>query len=42
LPLPTIQFGTGDEHRCDRILARAKHQPGGQRLPQPGPRESTR
>jgi uncharacterized protein involved in outer membrane biogenesis len=40
--LPTIQFGTGDDHRCDRILARAKHQPGGQRLPKPGPQESTR
>jgi hypothetical protein len=40
--LPTIQFGIGDDHRCDRILAQAKHQPGGQRLPKPGPQESTR
>jgi hypothetical protein len=31
--LPTIQFGTGEDHRCDGILARAKQQPGGQRLP---------
>ncbi len=31
--LPTIQFGN-DDHRCDQILTRAKHQTGGQRLPQ--------
>jgi AsmA family protein len=31
--LPTIQFGTGEDHRCDALLARAKQQPGGQRLP---------
>jgi uncharacterized protein involved in outer membrane biogenesis len=36
--LPTIQFGTGEDHRCDQTLARAKRQPGGQRLPrQAGP-----
>ena len=35
--LPTIQFGTGDDDRCARSLVRAKHQPGGQRLP-PAPR----
>jgi AsmA family protein len=40
--LPTIQFGTGDDHRCDRVLAQAKQHPGGERLPQPGPRESAR
>jgi len=40
--LPTIQFGTGDDHRCDNILARAKQQPGGQRLPAPGNRETRR
>jgi hypothetical protein len=34
--LPTIQFGTGEDHRCDATLARAKQQPGGQRLPQAG------
>jgi AsmA family protein len=31
--LPTIQFGTDDDHRCDRILARAKQQPNGQHQP---------
>jgi AsmA family protein len=41
--LPTIQFGTGEDHRCDRLLARAKQQPGGQHLPrQAGPRRSVR
>jgi uncharacterized protein involved in outer membrane biogenesis len=35
--LPTIQFGTGDDHRCDQILARAKQQTGGQHLPRPSP-----
>ena len=35
--LPTIQFGTGDDHRCDRILARAKQQPGGRILPRGSP-----
>ncbi len=39
--LPTIQFGTGDDHRCDNLLARAKQQAGGQRLPAPN-RESSR
>ena len=33
--LPTIQFVTGEDHRCDALLARAKQQPGGQRLPPP-------
>jgi uncharacterized protein involved in outer membrane biogenesis len=32
--LPTIQFGTGEDHQCDQILARAKQQAGGRRLPQ--------
>jgi AsmA family protein len=40
--LPTIQFGTGDEHHCARILAQAKQQPGGQRLLGPKGRESGR
>jgi len=40
--LPTIQFGTGEDHHCDRILAQAKQQPGGQRLPGPRGRESAR
>ena len=40
--LPTIQFGVGEDHRCDRILAQAKREPGGQRLPPPKPRESAR
>jgi AsmA family protein len=31
--LPTIQFGTGDDHRCDQILAHAEQQTGGKRLP---------
>jgi AsmA family protein len=31
--LPTIQFGTGDDHRCDNLLAQAKQLPGGRRLP---------
>jgi hypothetical protein len=38
--LPTIQFGTGEDHRCDQILARAKQQTGGQRLPHQGPSHS--
>ncbi len=40
--LPTIQLGVGDDHRCDRILAQAKAQPGGQRLPPPANRETSR
>jgi hypothetical protein len=40
--LPTIQFGAGDEHRCDGILARAKQLPGGQRLPRPNAQETVR
>jgi AsmA family protein len=38
--LPTIQFGTGEDHRCNALLARAKQQPGGRRLPPPN--EQTR
>jgi uncharacterized protein involved in outer membrane biogenesis len=30
--LPTIQFGVGDDGRCNNLLARAKRQPGGQQL----------
>jgi uncharacterized protein involved in outer membrane biogenesis len=33
--LPTIQFGTGDDHRCDRILAQRHQTPGGQNQPRP-------
>jgi AsmA family protein len=40
--LPTIQFGTGEDHRCDALLARAKQQPGGQRLPPPHNQEPMR
>ena len=41
--LPTIQFGTGDDdHHCDRILARVRQQPGGQRLPGGRAQESAR
>jgi hypothetical protein len=40
--LPTIQFGVGEERRCDRILSQAKQQPGGQRLPVPKNQETTR
>ena len=36
--LPTIQFGIGEQHQCERILAYEKHQPGGQRLPSPSHR----
>jgi uncharacterized protein involved in outer membrane biogenesis len=31
--LPTIQFGSGDDNRCQRLLASARQQPGGERLP---------
>jgi AsmA family protein len=31
--LPTIQFGTADDKKCERILASARRQPGGERLP---------
>jgi uncharacterized protein involved in outer membrane biogenesis len=31
--LPTIQFGVGDDHRCDRLLHEARAEPGGSRLP---------
>jgi len=34
--LPTIQFGTGDDQRCERLLVQAKQKPGGQALPGPG------
>jgi AsmA family protein len=40
--LPTIQFGTGDDHRCDNLLAQAKQMPGGQRLPRAQVQETTR
>jgi AsmA family protein len=33
--LPTIQFGTGDDHRCDRLLGHAKTEANGARLPTP-------
>jgi uncharacterized protein involved in outer membrane biogenesis len=33
--LPMIQLGVGDDHRCDHILAEAKQQQNGQRLPSP-------
>lgn len=36
--LPTIQFGVGDSHRCDRVLATEKAQPGGRHLPEPARR----
>jgi hypothetical protein len=39
--LPMIQLGVGDDHRCDALLARAKQQAGGQRLPPPN-RQSER
>ncbi len=31
--LPTIQFGIGDDGRCNNLLTRAKRQGGGQQLP---------
>ncbi|MBV8613432.1 MAG: AsmA family protein [Acetobacteraceae bacterium] len=40
--LPTIQFGTDDDHRCDRLLAAARRKPGGERLPNQGAAGSTR
>ncbi|MBV9251925.1 MAG: AsmA family protein [Acetobacteraceae bacterium] len=40
--LPTIQFGVGDDHRCDRLLAQAKSEPGGQRLPSPKDQQTNR
>jgi uncharacterized protein involved in outer membrane biogenesis len=33
--LPTIQFGVGDDHRCDRLLHEARAEPEGSRLPAP-------
>jgi AsmA family protein len=33
--LPTIQFGSGDDHRCDNLLAGARREAGGRRLPAP-------
>lgn len=40
--LPTIQFGTGDDGRCAQLLARARQQPNGQRLPRPATQETAR
>jgi AsmA family protein len=40
--LPTIQFGTDDDHRCDRLLAEARLKPGGERLPNRGAAENRR
>jgi len=40
--LPTIQFGTGEDHRCHALLGRAKQQPGGERLPDPQRRQTPR
>ncbi|MEJ0020171.1 MAG: AsmA family protein [Acetobacteraceae bacterium] len=37
--LPTIQFGTGDDNRCEYLMGRAKQRAGGERLP--GGRRST-
>jgi uncharacterized protein involved in outer membrane biogenesis len=33
--LPTIQFGVGDDHRCDRLLSQSKQEANGDRLPAP-------
>lgn len=33
--LPTIQFGVGDDHRCDRLLSQSKQEANGNRLPAP-------
>jgi hypothetical protein len=33
--LPTIQFGVGDDHRCDHLLSQAKTEANGARLPTP-------
>lgn len=33
--LPTIQFGVGDDHRCDQLLNQAKTEANGNRLPAP-------
>lgn len=40
--LPTIQFGVGDSHRCERLLAEQKQQPGGHRLPSPNGEATSR
>jgi AsmA family protein len=41
--LPTIQFGVGDDHRCDRLLHQAKEEsPKGGRLPAPKFEKTTR
>lgn len=40
--LPLIQFGVGNNHACDQVLAEIKRQPGGQNLPQPGSEASAR
>ena len=33
--LPTIQFGTADDHRCEHLLGQLRRQPGGEALPAP-------
>jgi hypothetical protein len=40
--LPTVQFGTGEDRRCDALLARAKRLPGGEGLPTPPNLQTTR
>ncbi len=35
--LPTIQFGTGETHRCETLLAEARSSASGTPLPQPRP-----
>ncbi len=40
--LPMIQLGVSDDHRCDRILAQAKQEHNGQRLPAPNSQETSR
>jgi hypothetical protein len=40
--LPTIQFGTDDDHRCDRLLAEARQKPGDERLPNRGAAKNRR
>lgn len=40
--LPTIQFGVGDSHRCEHVLAEQKQQPGGHRLPSPNGETTSR
>ncbi len=40
--LPMIQLGTADDHRCDRVLAEMKRQPGGRNVPPPNAEETSR